>query len=361
VSFAALVTLSIATTLTGCGSKRHADDDEDSSAGQAGGGSGGGSGRGGNGGSQAEGGEGGHGGEGGVDSGGEAGSEASAGRGGKGNAGRGGAGGTGGAAGRGGGSAGKGGGSAGRGGGAGAAGGDAGTGADAGTAGVSSAGSSGSGGSGSGIVTFLMGEYRESLSDATSYLFDDVNLANAAPDRLVVVAAHSATNVVASFSSVTIGGIAALKVASVGENVQPSAPTAFYTARVPTGTQADIQVEMSAGVVRAAIAVYALYGVQSATAYDSGTLTAMGGGTIPSLEVAAGGVVLSGLGMADVANADAMWADMFELYDVVMVEGTPTHVSGALRVASATSTAFDVTVSSPTAGYVTRAVAVSFR
>jgi hypothetical protein len=360
VPIAALLTLAVAAVPASCGSSHGADDDDDSHAGEGGDGTGGA----GEAGSPARGGEGGEGGAGeaGGASGGDAGTGTNAGRGGTGVAGRGGAsGGSGGGGGRSGGSGGGSGegGTGGKAGDGGAGSGTAGAGG-AGTAGSGTAGSSGAGGASSSIVTFLAGEYRESLADGTSYLFDEVSLATPGPDRLLVVTAHAATNAVASFSSLTIGGVAAQKVASVGEDVQPSAPTAFFVARLPAGEQADIQLVLSTGVVRAAIGVFALYGAASATPFDSGVATSMGGAAIP-LDVPQGGVVLAALGMADAASADASWADMFELYDVVMVEGTPTHVSGALRVASPAATTFDVLASTPTAGYATRAVAASFR
>jgi hypothetical protein len=363
--FAALVVLSFAFTLTHCGSSRQADDDDEDysggAAGEAGGGRGGGSGRGGSGGEAGDVGAGGEAGG----SAGEAGGDATGGSGGKGNAGRGGTGGVGGAggsAGRGGGAAGKGGAAGTNGGGAGGTGGDSGAATTAGASGNAPGGSAGSAGSGNGgIVTFLWGDYRESLVDATSYTFPQVSLAPAGATRLVVVAAHSATNVVASYTSLTIGGVAAQKVASVGEDVMPSAPTAFFVARIPTGDHADITMTLSAGVVRGAIAVCAFYGVESETPFDWGAATSMNGASIP-LDVPAGGVVVAALGMADAASADAGWtSELFELYDTVMVEGTPTHVSGAMRPGGLAAGSLDVLVSTPSAGYVTRAVAVSFR
>lgn len=353
----ALLALSLAVTLTNCGSSdQHADDDEDPSAGSPGGA--------GEGGDRGDGGDSSVGGED-SGSGGEAGAGASGGGGTSGNAGSGGTSGAGGSsgrdgsAGRGGGSAGMGGGVGGNGGGTSGMGGDAGTGVSAGTAGTGAAGSAGTGGSGSGIVTFLWGDYRESLTDGTSYLFPDVNLGPGGSGRLVVVTTHAASNVIVSYDAVTIGGIAAEKVASVGEDVMPSAPTAFFVARVPTGEQADIQVDLSAGVVRAAIAVCLLGGVGSTVPFDSGSATSTDGATFP-VDIPVGGVLLAALGMADVAGAQASWANVYELYDMVMVEGTPTHVSGAFRPGGSAAGAFDVTVYTPSAGYDTRAVAVSF-
>lgn len=359
----------LALSFVGCGGSEGAEDDKDSDSGEAGGGAGGKAGRGGRGGTSGTSNAGGEGGSADADAGGaggEAGSDGGGGRGGQGNAGRGasgGAGGAGGGGGRGGGSAGKGGGTSGKGG-TGAVGGGSG-GASAGAAGsrAGGAGTSGDGGtagSGSGIVTFLWGDYRESLADATSYLFEDVALGTPGPDRLVVVAAHTATNVPVSFSSLTIGSAQAQKVASVGENLQPSAPTAYFVARLPQGETADIEVVFNDGVVRAAVAVHALYGVSSITPYDSGSATSMGGATIP-VQVAAGGVVLAGLAMANAANATATWAGMLELYDTVMVEGTPTHVSGAFSAASPSTMTFNVVVAMQSAGFATRALAVSFR
>jgi len=357
VPLGALIALSLAVTLTNCGSSQHADDDEDPNAGSAGEGGGG------------TGGDAGAGGEAGGSEG-DAGADAAAGQGGTGNAGRGGTGGSGGSAGKGGGSAGKGGfggvggagGVGGRGGGAGGVGGNSGTGASAGTAGTGPAGSAGTGGSSSGIVTFLWGEYRESLTDAASYVFPAVSLAPAGPDRLVVVTTHSASNTAVTYDAVTIGGVAAQKVASVGEELAPTAPTAFFVARLPSGETADIQMDLSATVVRGAIAVYGLYGVASPMPYDSGTSRAMNGGSIP-INVPQGGVVLAALGMAADASGEAGWGTgLYELYDTVMIEGTPTHVAGAFATAAAADVMpFDVGIYTVSAGYETRAVAVSFR
>jgi len=344
------IVLSLAACLTNCGESSQAEDDEDPSAGEAGGG-----------GSAATGGLAGAS-DGGGDSGGESGADALGGQGGAGDAGRGGASGAGGSAGKGGGSAGKGGGVGGSGGGAGGTGGtggNGGTSAAAGSAGSAGAGSGGTAGSGSHTVTFIWGEYRESLTDAASYSFPAVSLAYPGPDRLVVVVTHSASNVAVTYDAVTIGGVAAQKVASVGEELEPTAPTAFFVARLPTGDVADIQMDLSATVVRGAIAVYAIYGVSSLVPFDWGTSRAMNGGSIP-IDVPQGGIVLAALGMAADTNGEAGWGTgLYELYDTVMVEGTPTHVAGAFGHAVSAGT-FDVGIYTVSAGYETRAVAVSF-
>ena len=106
-----------------------------------------------------------------------------------------------------------------------------------------------------------------STSNVDSYSFTSEPIGTAAADRLVVVVAL--TNVCASFSSITIGGVSA----TIHEQLADSGTSpcqAIASLLVTTGTTATIVVNLSDSGGHMAIGVYNITGLNSTTPEDSG-------------------------------------------------------------------------------------------
>ncbi|PPD07133.1 MAG: hypothetical protein CTY28_10145 [Hyphomicrobium sp.] len=105
-----------------------------------------------------------------------------------------------------------------------------------------------------------------------------------------------------TITSVTVGGVAATLVTSTSVLTVQSA---IYIASVPTGTTGDVVVTFSAAGGGCLIAVYALYNLRSATAFDTATDAVDGGVGSYTLNldanIAARGVVFSSIQGAGVA------------------------------------------------------------
>jgi hypothetical protein len=203
----------------------------------------------------------------------------------------------------------------------------------------------------------------QSGADSASYTFDAVQIGQAASDRTIVVAVHSATNLALQYTELHIGNVAAQKVVALGEGVAPSGPTALYVASVPTGSTANIRVDMSAMAVRCAVAVHALYGLDSTTPNDTKTAESQNAASL-SIDVPSGGVAISALSRAG-AGSSAIWTGIDERYDFMLTEATPgipTLFSGASLSNSATGGNHAIGITgTPPQTFAIRAVAASFR
>ncbi len=120
---------------------------------------------------------------------------------------------------------------------------------------------------------------RAFLSDpanAQTYTFTDVDIGEAAPDRLVVVCVTSTeAGVNRTVSSGTIAAAAATLVAAV--SAASFIPTAILSRNVATGTTADITVTFSGAVTNCGIKIYVLYGLRSLTPVDAAETSATTG------------------------------------------------------------------------------------
>lgn len=118
--------------------------------------------------------------------------------------------------------------------------------------------------------------FTDSKSGASSWA--NVNIGEASAERIIVVATSDTAGT--HISAVTVGGIAATRRAN-GSYAQ------IWTASVPTGTTATISVTSSSGTLNG-IGVYAIYGLNSAVPFDTGT-----GTTSAPVDVQAGGFVIA--------------------------------------------------------------------
>ena len=153
---------------------------------------------------------------------------------------------------------------------------------------------------------------------ATAYTFSSQALGAAADDRIIVVGGFS-TNAVQTVSSVTIGGVSAVHVASATDS--GGEQCALWQAAVPSGTTGDVvwtwggaEVGMGIGVWRIVNAVPSAYdfsGVTGASALSS------------TLDIPANGVAIAYSGAASV-NRTATWSGLTEVFDANGIEDGST-------------------------------------
>ena len=101
---------------------------------------------------------------------------------------------------------------------------------------------------------------------ATAYTFSSQAIGTASSDRVVAVGV-TAGNSAAGVSTLTVGGVSAVKAIDVTNNTEAE----LWYASVPSGTTADIVVTFSSGKGRCGIGVWALTGVTGVGATNTST------------------------------------------------------------------------------------------
>lgn len=165
-----------------------------------------------------------------------------------------------------------------------------------------------------------------SSSNLTTYSFTSMSLGDPDPTRLIVAVIYGSGSTTAS--SVTIAGVSATELAAA----ESTKGTCYvYVAAVPDGTTGTVSVTYAAGNVASGVSLYRLTGY-SATAYDFD----FDENTNPSfctVNIAANGVVISGVVNEGSAGNAYVWTDATEDMQVTM---ELDEVSSA-RVTSATA------------------------
>jgi hypothetical protein len=180
-----------------------------------------------------------------------------------------------------------------------------------------------------------------STTDASSYTFTSADIGTATDRSIVVVAIHYRSS---SISSVTVGGVSATQVVSVGAGLN----TAIYRASGVTGTTANIVVNLSGTASRCLVAVYALYNLRSNTPYDSSTTFTLGGTSqTRTLDTIVDGVIVA----AGSANASRTftWTGATENYDTV-IESADSYSGASASATSNTTTTVSLTIAGGSAG-----------
>jgi hypothetical protein len=199
-----------------------------------------------------------------------------------------------------------------------------------------------------------------SLEDSQLYTFNNVQLGTPMASRLMVVAVHCATNSSTILSSLTVAGFMATKLASASENSGAGAPTALFGVRLANGSMGTITVDIQgASPVRCGISVFASYGLDAMVAYRiveyEGTNP-----TTATLPVAQGGLVVAAMTMNNAAGATASWANLAPAYNIIMMEGSDTQMSGASQENLNASTAYSFGIASTSTSNTLRLLAVTF-
>lgn len=140
------------------------------------------------------------------------------------------------------------------------------------------------------ITAFSFLQGTSSTANASTYTFTSVNFGTADSNRRIVVGVALRSGGGISISSATIGGVSATILAqnnAVGDLV------GYITASVPTGTDGTVEIVLSTGAARIAIATYRVVSNSPLTLADSdGNSTSASTSTTLSID-AQNGIVLA--------------------------------------------------------------------
>lgn len=178
-------------------------------------------------------------------------------------------------------------------------------------------------------IRTYMGRHTDSAL-LTDYTFSSVNIGDAAPDRLVVVAAHTTVrhNANRFISGATIAGSAATQVATAHTNTTYSADAVLFSRLVTTGTTATITIAMTNGVAAMCIIdVYIITGLRSTTAFSTATNTdtASATGLSASLNIPGNGVMIAAYTVFK--DTSTTWTNATEDSDAIFASSEAPEVT----------------------------------
>lgn len=197
-------------------------------------------------------------------------------------------------------------------------------------------------------------------SDLTNYTFSSQAIGVAAANRIVCCVAHTLDTADNSVSTATIGGVSA----TIAQNYRANNGAVWnlvsiFYAVVPTGTTADVVVNLSASAYRLYCGVFAVHGATYSTHLDSGNASG-DPAAITGLDVPDGGVVIAGATLLDTpTGATYTWTNVTESYDADG-EGANEQYSAGCAAFPFGATGLTVTAD-PSASNINAAAAVVFR
>lgn len=189
-------------------------------------------------------------------------------------------------------------------------------------------------------------------TNATSYTFSGVSFGAEASDRIIVIQAAGSTTGTEGFSSVTIGGVSATKIAEQ-KTANTADITSMWYAEVPSGTTGSVVVVFNSLSARCGLGVWRLTGV-TVTPFDFSTsLDPTGTGAAskanPSasttIDVEAGGVIIASAYSSNSGTTNPptfAWTGVTENYETVAE--SRAVVSGALNDSGSAETGKTITV-----------------
>lgn len=200
--------------------------------------------------------------------------------------------------------------------------------------------------------------FHEASGTNNSYNFGSCDIGDEDPDRLVVVVATNTKSISPrrAVTSVTIGGNAATIHAAAEEgdtvvSANPSMGIAIASLVVATGTAATISIGTAGNVDGACIAVYALYGLSSATPHDTASDTeAAGSNPSTTIDIPAGGTVIAGYGAMGGTLGTVSWVGLSNVDQNESFPGPSAWSSGANQAGMSAQTAHPLSASSSATG-----------
>jgi hypothetical protein len=185
---------------------------------------------------------------------------------------------------------------------------------------------------GGGDATVTAGGSATSTSFSSGSTFSAVNISTASATRYVVAVfvTRGGGSGSASISSFTIGGVSATAVVNASASADDR--VFMYIAAVPTGTTADVTISGSSLGSTAALMLWAVYDLNSATATQTGTSTNADPSSA-SLNISAGGVAIGGGYTIPVATS-ATWTNLTENFDATF-DTNRTYSGASAAFASA--------------------------
>jgi hypothetical protein len=166
------------------------------------------------------------------------------------------------------------------------------------------------------------------------YSFSSLNLGTASADRHIVVGIAGQAGSAGAVSAVTIAGITAAQVFSVSSS---TVTVAFWIAAVPTGTSGTVAVTWAAQRARCAVVVWAITGLLSTTAVDTGSEVNSGTAALnDNVDIDAGGVCLAMAYDAGTGSRTWTWSGISEVLDTTFASGR-SYTGASANFASAQS------------------------
>lgn len=173
------------------------------------------------------------------------------------------------------------------------------------------------GGGGSGLIRTVLGS-KEDLIGASTFNFNGFDIGEADANRFLVAALTARENTIGgALSSVTIGGLTATDLATA--TLSDSGRTliaSLHGVTVPTGTTADVVLNLNKTFNHGACTLYKLMGLNSTTPDDTDTDTSAASRTVTmNLTPLNGAVALAAAAFDGNASSDAAWTQVTEDYD----------------------------------------------
>lgn len=180
------------------------------------------------------------------------------------------------------------------------------------------------------VATFL--QSTNSTADLTTYTFSTQNLGTASSDRYIVVNAAAARSggLTGAINSITVQGISGSSVVQRTQDTNIANIQGLFIVAVPTGTTGDVVVTFNGSCVRAGIALWAVTGIGSATAYDTATANDSGVNPNPSntIDCEADGIIIAASFINNAATTSGTaWTGVTEDYEQTVESNS--RISGA--------------------------------
>ena len=161
-------------------------------------------------------------------------------------------------------------------------------------------------------ITFSFLQSATDTADLSEYTFSSQSLGAADSDRYIIVGAIARkAGAATSVSSVTIGGVTSTELLDISNSDSNSNNAGLFIANVPTGTTGDVVVTYGATMVRCAIGMWRILGIEDGTPYDSDSSTASDPSV--SLDIPADGATV-GMAISNSATT-ATWTGITEDFD----------------------------------------------
>lgn len=151
-------------------------------------------------------------------------------------------------------------------------------------------------------------------SDLETYTFASQNLGTAAAGRYIIVCVEARASASRTLDAVSVGGVSATIVASLGFSGGQNR-IGIAIAAVPAGTTGTVVVTFSVAMLRCAIQLYRVVGLDSGT--PSGTWSNAVLNPQVSVDIPAGGFGVA-CALAQSSTAAATWAGLTEDYDAIV-------------------------------------------
>ena len=190
------------------------------------------------------------------------------------------------------------------------------------------------------------------IQDGTgSWTFASMDIGAAVASRFVIVGVYApstSTDSSDAISGVTIGGVAANRLAQATTNPgtgEENHQIAFYGLLVPTGVTADIVVSSSVDRASLAVSVWTATGLSSTTPTDIASDVVLSSKTLSAaIDVDEGGFII-GIGMTQNRNETCTWVGLGNDFDIRLLPGSPVTSAEQIGAYLSDMTAATVNVS----------------